>query len=69
MALNISTVPLLNKKYFGGFNISDTIGYKVFINGKKFPRGRSAWYSLQSYKTKTKIIRRAVKEFNNLWSV
>jgi|3_EtaG_2_1085321.scaffolds.fasta_scaffold176606_1 hypothetical protein len=60
--LTIRTVPLLNKLNFSGLVISSTIGYKVFINGKKYPRTRGGFYCSR-IKTKSAIIKNAVKEY------
>ena len=60
--LTIRTVPLKDKLNFSGLVISSTIGYKVFINGKKYPRARGGFYCSR-FKTKPAIIKNAVKEY------
>ena len=60
--LSITTVPLKDKHKFNGFTISSTIGYKIFINGKKYPRTRGGFYCSR-IKTKSAIIKNAIKEY------
>mgnify|MGYP003138586847 CR=1 FL=1 len=60
---SLNVIPQTYKKH--GF-IVITYGWKIFINGKKFPKARGGYYSTSYYQHKggeDAVVKKAIKEF------